>query len=132
MNQEKVLEVFVQLRKTYNLLGEIMDCSRQMAESLDRDDNTAFQMLLTMRREPIQELAATKERVQELLSEFPGTEGEQLRSVLNGAPGSDPLEEKIADQVGANSRLFQQISELDCRLSDKVAHERSVYARNNT
>ena len=123
------MEVFVQIRKTYNLLGEVMDLSQQMAESLDRNDSTSFEILLSMRREPIQELAAARERVTDLLNEMSQQDSAYVRAILNGGSGQGALEEKLQDQVASNARLWEQVTELDRKLSLMVLREDSMYEK---
>ena len=130
MEREKVLEIFAQVRKRYNLQGEVMDYSRQMADAMDREDNTSVQMLVFMRRDSVQELAATRARIEELLGECSDEDKKHMRDLLNGAPGTDPLENRIAEQIASNSRLLKQIVELYRRLNKKVTHEQSVYDEN--
>ena len=127
MNEEKILEILVQLRKTYNLLGEVMDLSMQMAEALDREDQISFKMLLPMRREPIQNLAHAKEIIMELLSEFPADDAAQIRKVLNGSKPQSVTLQQIAEQTASNGRLWEKVNRIDMQLNRKITHEQSVY-----
>lgn len=127
MQEEKVLEITVQVRKSYNLLGEILDLTQQMGEALDREDHTSFQIVLSMRREPLQELAVVKERIGLLLKEFPQEEEAYLRSILNGAEGREALGRQLGTQVQAGSRLWRQVKDLDEKISIQVAHDQSIY-----
>ena len=52
MNQDWI-KLIVQLKKRYSLLTEIKDLTEQMSDALNRDDEVSFQMLLSMRQEPI-------------------------------------------------------------------------------
>ena len=52
MEASILLDAHVQAKRIYNLLNEVMDVSRQMAEAVDRDDQVAIQMLVSMREEP--------------------------------------------------------------------------------
>ena len=84
-------------------------------------------MLLSMRREPIEKVAVFRETISQMLLQFPPDEAAHLKDVLEGNPGADPLEQKIAEQVKSNTRQWEQVIALDQRLSERVAHEHSVY-----
>ena len=45
------LELTVLERKKYNYLTEVQDVTRQLAESLDRNDQVSARMLIAMRQE---------------------------------------------------------------------------------
>lgn len=127
MDQAKLLETHVQLRRIYNSLGEVYDLSRQLAEALDRNDQVSAQMLLSMRGEPIRQAALARESITRQLAALPEQEREWLRSLLNGAGAEDPIEKGIADQAAANDRLLKQVQELDKGLNMKITRGESVY-----
>lgn len=127
MDQAKLLDTHVQLRRIYNLLGEVQDISRQLAEALDRNDQVSAQMLLSMRGEPIRQAALARESIMQQLSDLPEQEREHLRALLNGADSEDPLEKGIADQSAANERLLKLVQELDKGLNMKITRGESVY-----
>lgn len=127
MEQAKLLDTHIQLRRIYNLLVEVLELSRQLAEALDRSDAMSAQMLLAMRGEPIQRLSDTREAIKQQLEELPARDRERLRALLNGNPAAAPEEQSFAEQVAANARLLKQVQELDRALSAKIARENSVY-----
>ena len=56
METSALMDAHVQAKRIYNLLNEVMDLSRQMAEAMDRDDQVAIRMLVSMREEPVRKL----------------------------------------------------------------------------
>lgn len=129
MEQAKLLDTHIQLRRTYNLLGEVYDLSLQLAEALDRNDSVSAQMILAMRGEPIRQLENTREAIKLQLEAASAADRERLRALLNGAPASEAGEQAFAEQVAANGRLLKQVQELDRGLSRKIAREESVYGQ---
>ena len=127
MDQAKLLDTHVQLRRIYNLLGEVQDLSRQLAEALDRNDQVSAQMLLSMRGEPIRQAALARESIMQQLAALPEQEREWLRALLNGAVTEDPFEKGIVEQAAANDRLLKQVQELDKGLNMKITRGESVY-----
>lgn len=127
MEQARLLDTHIQLRRVYNLLGEVMDLSRQLAEALDRNDSISAQMLLAMRGEPIKQLDDTRETIRRQIDAVPAEEREHFRALLNGKAAAAPEEQSFAEQVAANARLLKQVQELDKALSAKIARGNSVY-----
>ncbi len=84
MKQETMADAHVQTRRMYNLLGEIIDLSQQLADAVNREDQITVQMLLGMREEPIQKLAETKELLMRQILEADPEDSERLRALLNG------------------------------------------------
>ena len=70
MEQTKLMDAHVQVRRVYNLLGEVMDLSRQLAEAVDRNDQVSIQMLLAMREEPIQGILQAREAMQQQMNQM--------------------------------------------------------------
>lgn len=128
MDQKKLTDIHVQIRRIYNLLGEVLDLSQQLASSLDRNDQVAMSMLLGMRNEPIERMQMAKEAIHQQLNDMPANEAEQMRALLNGAPPQNSQEEGLAAQVAANERLLKQVQTLDRQINLKIAHEQSVYS----
>ena len=56
MSKDDWLELTVLEKKKYNYLVEIQDLTRQLAESLDRNDQVSTRMLVAMRQDPIRQL----------------------------------------------------------------------------
>ena len=65
MEASILLDAHVQAKRIYNLLNEVMDVSRQMAEAVDRDDQVAIQMLVSMREEPVRKLQRARRALEE-------------------------------------------------------------------
>ena len=127
MEQAKLLDIHIQLRRTYNLLGEVLDLSRQLAEALDRNDAMSAQLLLSMRGDPIKQLQETRSSIERQLETMSTEDRMHLRALLNGGPATAPEEQNFADQVASNARLLKQVQDLDRALSAKIAREDSVY-----
>ena len=65
MEQEHWMKALVQSKRMGNLLNEVLDLSRQIAQALDRNDQVAVEMLIAMRQEPITKLEEAKQALQE-------------------------------------------------------------------
>lgn len=113
-------------KRMYVLLSEAMDLSRQLAQAIDRDDQVAIQMMLSMRREPLEGLRNARRGLEELRDSLPPEERERLAQLFNGAEAAG-AEAPLAEQVTQNGRLLEQLVALDERLNRKICREKSAY-----
>ena len=129
MEQKYLLDAHIQARKMYKLLGEVHDLSKQLAEALDRNDEVTVQMLLSMRHEPIGELARIYEVLQEQAESAAQVGAARLRELLNGAEARAPEENGLAAQVAMNGRLLEQVQALEANLNRKISRENSIFIK---
>lgn len=127
MEASTLLDAHVQAKRIYNLLNEVMDVSRQMAEAMDRDDQVAIQMLVSMREEPIRRLRQARQALEEQRDALEPETAQRLSQLLNGEAAETEAEAPLAAQVGANRRLLEQVLELDRVLNRKLTREESIY-----
>ena len=127
MEQAKILDAHVQVRRMYNLLTEVQDLTVQIAQSLDRNDSIATQMLIAMREEPLRKMAQARESLLLQLDSLDQKDALRLRSILNGGGTVAPEEKGLADQVAMNSRLMEQVKVLDRQINQKITRDKSVY-----
>ena len=122
-----LLDAHVQAKRIYSLLNEVMDISRQMAEAVDRDDQVAIQMLVSMREEPVHKLRQARRALKEQRDALGPESALRLSQLLNGEGAETEAEAPLAAQIGANRRLLEQLLELDRVLNRKVTREESIY-----
>lgn len=122
-----MLDALVQVKRMGGLLNEVQDLSRQLAEAIDRDDRVSVEMLVNMRREPIDKLVDAEDVLADQTASLPPEDGARLSQLLAGAPARGPDEKLLAELVGSNRRRLEQIVALDKILNRKLARENSVY-----
>ena len=127
MEASTLMDAHVQVKRIYNLLNEIMDVSRQMAEAMDRDDQVAIQMLVSMREDPVRKLRVVRQALEEQRDALDPEPARRLSQLLNGAEAETEAEQPLTAQVGANRRLLDQLLELDQVLNRKLTREQSIY-----
>ena len=127
MEASTLLDAHVQAKRIYSLLNEVMDISRQMAEAVDRDDQVAIQMLVSMREEPVHKLRQARRALKEQRDALEPESALRLSQLLNGEGAETGAEAPLAAQIGANRRLLEQLLELDRVLNRKVTREESIY-----
>ena len=123
------MDLTVLERKKYNSLSEVLDLTRQLGESLDRNDQVAVRMLIAMRQDPLLHLEeaerTTKDRRRSLTEE----EQRRIRSLLKGAEPQSSEERTFLDQAGKTRRLLERVVELDRRVSLRMAGGQSFYKK---
>lgn len=127
MEASALLDAHVQLKRIYTALSEALDLTRQLADAVDRDDRIAVQMLVSMRQEPTDKLAAAHQALEQQRQSLPEEEGRRLAALLKGAEAESEAESPLVSQVGVNQRSLRQLVELDQAVSRKLAREKSIY-----
>ena len=122
-----LLDAQVQAKRMYSLLNEVMDLSRQLAEAVDRNDQVAIQMLVSMRGDPVRKLRRAQQTLEEQRDALEPEAAQRLSQLLNGERAETEAEEPLAAQVGTNRRLLEQVLELDRVLNRKLTREESIY-----
>lgn len=127
MEASTLLDAQVQAKRIYGLLNEVMDLSRQLAEAVDRNDQVAIQMLVSMRGDPVRKLRRAQQALEEQRDALEPEAARRLSQLLNGERAETEAEEPLAAQVGTNRRLLEQVLELDRVLNRKLTREESIY-----
>ena len=131
MEEKTVMDALVQMKRTGNLLNELLDLTRQLGESIDRNDQVSTQMLIAMREEPLGKLQAADKALREQLEALDDREeAGQLAAILNGGGAGDDAGrtvEMLCDQVALNRRRLKQVTDLDRVLNQRIARGKSAY-----
>lgn len=115
MNKDWV-KLLVQLKKRYSLLIQIDDLTQQMSDALNRDDEVSFQMLLSMRQEPILYLKESDKILLNLKSELPQNIVKRWQELENNAEPIGQEETLFKQQINQNRRLLERLVPFDNRI----------------
>ena len=115
MNEDWV-KLLVQLKKRYSLLIQIDDLTQQMSDALNRDDEVSFQMLLSMRQEPILYLKESDKILLNLKSELSQNIVKRWQELENNAEPIDQEETLFKQQINQNRRLLERLVPFDNRI----------------
>jgi GTP cyclohydrolase III len=128
MDQHRLMDALVLSKRIGNLLHETMDLSQQLAQALDRNDSVTVRMIMNMREEPIGKLKTADQALRELQDSISDPEERKhLTALLRGEDSPQEKEHILASQSRSNARQLKQVLELDRRLNQKIAREKSVY-----
>ena len=128
MEQKTLMDALVQMKRTGNLLNELLDLTQQLGQAIDRNDQVSIQLLIAMREEPLEKLQAADQAIRDQLLEVPDPEqSAHLARLLNGEPAAEDQEKLLCEQVAANRRRLKQVVDLDRMLNQRMAREKSAY-----
>ena len=122
-------DLTVLVRKKYNSLSEVLDLTRQLGESLDRNDQVAVRMLIAMRQDPLLHLEEAERTAKDRRRSLTEEEQRRIRSLLKGAEPQSSEERTFLDQAGKTRRLLERVVELDRRVSLRMAGGQSFYKK---
>lgn len=123
MNQDWI-KLIVQLKKRYSLLTEIKDLTEQMSDALNRDDEVSFQMLLSMRQEPILYMKESDGVLLSLKSELPEDIIKRWHELENDAEPLSQEETLFKQQIEQNRRLLERIVPFDNRIFNVLKNKK--------
>lgn len=115
----------VQQKRIYTLLNEVLDLSGQLAQALDRNDQTTVQMLVSMRKEPILQLSQARLALLEQREGLPEADRERFSALLNGAAAQTEAESPLAEQVQMNNRVLTRVLDLDKAINFKLTRTKN-------
>ena len=127
MEASALMDAHVQLKRIYTALNEALDLTRQLADAVDRDDQVATQMLVSMRQEPTDKLAQAKQALDQQRQSLPPSAAARLSAILRGEAAESAEEAPLTAQIGVNQRVLKQLVELDQVVNRKLAREKSIY-----
>lgn len=115
----------VQQKRIYTLLNEVLDLSGQLAQALDRNDQTTVQMLVSMRKEPILQLSQARLALLEQRDGLSEADRERFSALLNGADAQTEAECLLAEQVQMNNRVLKRVLDLDKAINFKLTRTKN-------
>ncbi len=127
---EFLSEVLRRVQRNYVHMVEIERLTKDMADSLSRNDQESVELLLKMRGEEMEQAGSTKQEIQTILEALDGDEKEKFRSWLNGEKKYEPdcfEARKIAELSGQTQQVLNRTISLDKVLNSKVAGKESYY-----
>ena len=125
-------KVMVLLQRRYNFIREIHKLTKELADALARNDDVSTSMILQMRAEEMGKADDCKDELWRL-GEHDRKAQEKLRLLILSEPqedaGEDLEEKKIFEIRRKTQAMIDEIREIDQRLSQKLAGEKSYYEK---
>jgi hypothetical protein len=111
-------------------LYEITDLTQQMAQALDRNDQTTMQLLLEMRAQAITAVKTENEQFRGFIASIEEPKDrEHLQGILNGHDIADAEEQPVAKLAASNTAQLNKVIQMDKVLNQRVARDKSFYRK---
>lgn len=128
--EEFLSEILRRVQRNYVHMVEIERLTKDMADSLSRNDKESVELLLKMRGEEMDQARSTKQEILTILEAMDTEEKEKFRSWLNGEKKYEPDSfeaRKIAELSSQTQQVLNRTISLDKVLNTKVAGKESYY-----
>ncbi len=130
MERAMLVEILKEMQKKYNYIIEIERITREMGDSLSRNDRELVQMLLGMRQEEMDKADVCTSNVDCLVAALSPEEGFKVRGWLKGNIDITPdtPEAQMLVDKGKSVRLaLKRTIELDRHISIRLSGKDSYY-----
>lgn len=130
-NREEFLtEILRRVQRNYMHMIEIERLTKDMGDSMARNDKESMQLILKMRGEEMDKYGTAKREIEIILDTADAEEREKFFSWLKGETKYEPDEpetKKIAELSTKTRQLLKRTIDLDKVLNTKVAGTKSYY-----
>ncbi len=123
--------LLLNLQKKYTKVNELQDVTKQMAESLQRNDLYSFRLLMKMRTQVMLELESIDYAQEDLVKVLSENDEKQARSALSKETEEKQFEtpelQRMNDIYKKIKRSLQNTIQFDKAISLKVGRNSSFY-----
>lgn len=129
MNVQDLHELLELEKKFYQKLNEALGLTSELAEAVTRQDPVSIRALIAMRQKPLLELQEISSYIDLKRVDLNKTDAAQFDGLLSGKHPQLPEEIPVADQIAANRRLVDRLTQLDRQISQTLCGEDSFYKK---
>lgn len=130
MEDLMLIEILKEMQKKYQCIVEIERITREMGDSLSRNDKVSVQMLLIMRQEEMEKADDCEKRIRRLLSVLTPQESDQIRRWMKGESLSQSgsfASEKLIEKGNNIQNILKRTIEIDRHICTRLAGNKSYY-----
>ena len=129
--ETEILDVAINLQKKYTKVNEIYNITKQIEESLYRNDYISLKIIIDMRTDVMLEVDDIDYEREILINNFTDDKKEFLRSLMQKGLNQDNIKDssyfKINELYMKINRELEKIISLDKILNLKIASENTYY-----
>lgn len=128
LSQQAVSAAMAVEKQMYLALTEVEELTGELGHALERRDQVAVRMYLSLRQEEINRLTEHKALLRRQCAQLPEEEARQLRALLS-RQDTGPIEgtEDLKRQVKRNGVLLDRVLRADKRISQRLGGKQSFY-----
>ncbi|WP_024293652.1 hypothetical protein [Lacrimispora indolis] len=130
MDDSMLIEILKEMQNKYQCIIEIERITREVGESLSRNDRTSVQLLLGMRQEEMDKADIHERNIKCLILALPSAKAAQVRDWLKGNNAHKPVSpvaEKLVERGKSFQLVMKRVIEMDRHISTRLAGKDSYY-----
>lgn len=130
MDDSMLIEILKEMQNKYQCIIEIERITREVGESLSRNDRTSVQLLLGMRQEEMDKADIHERNIKCLILALPSAKAAQVRDWLKGNNAHksvSPVAEKLVERGKSFQLVMKRVIEMDRHISTRLAGKDSYY-----
>ncbi len=129
MDKSKINELS---KEKYRRICQVYNSTKNIVESLKRDDRDQIKILLRQRGEALELAKACNKKMEQLLDRDRSQEARQLTKLIRGdvsvvLSGADAIVEEIRETTKNTKALWQSSVEMDKEMSKRLMGKKSFY-----
>lgn len=128
--EELFSEILKRVQRNYVHMAEVERLTKELGESLSRNDQESVQLLLRMRQDELDEIETSKQEIQMFLQPVTEEERRKIKSWLQGENRHQPdsfESKKILEISGQMQQVLARTINIDKAINLKLAGKDSFY-----
>ena len=114
----------------YRVLSELEELTQELSQAVNRGDKVSIQMFLSMRRDPLNQMARHQAALRRQYAGLPGKDARLLRALLEDpSPPACAGSEELVRQAARNRSILERIVRTDRQISQRLAGKSSFYTK---
>lgn len=130
MEDSMLMEILKEMQKKYQCITEIERITRDLLDSISRNDRTSMQILLGMRKEEMDQADLCDRNIECLISTLSSLESDKIRSWMKGLTEWEiegPVTQKIVERGSGTLTILKRTVLMDRQINKRMAGENSFY-----
>lgn len=131
MEDSMLMEILKKMQKKYQCISEIERITRDLLDSISRNDRTSIQILLGMRKEEMDQADLCDHDIECLISALSTLESDKIRSWMKGLTEWEiegAIAQKIVERGSSILTILERTVLMDRQINKKMAGNESFYS----
>lgn len=132
LSDQDLSQATAEEKAMYRALSELEELTQELAEAVSRGDKVSIQMFLSMRRDPLNQVARHQASLRRQYAALPGEDARLLRTLVeSSSPPACVGGEELIRQAARNRAILERIVRTDRQISQRLAGKASFYAKHS-
>ncbi len=131
INEKQIESALGISKKFYTELREVLDLTAEIDQGLKANDNVTLRMLLSMRREHVNNLVQYDDVLNKMCNVMDKSDSEIFKNIISAKQCTLPIANALFEQTGKNKALLNSVIRADKALSKRFGNDKSFYMQNS-